>query len=302
MSASTHTDVYRRFRGTLREHPLPWWPLARAIARTAAKRRLPLIVLFAPPAIGTVIFSFVVYTRFSLEAGVTPAAIGGGNPGVALIAGMAETLIEVKEQILIFHFWMSMFTLLIFAWYGAGAIAEDRRLGAHLLYFSRPVTRLDYLLGKFLAVAFYGALAVVVPPLVICLVAAFASPDWSFLKEESSLIPRSIGYSLGWTAAWVSVALAVSSLASRKSFALVACFACFAVPLAVGGVLAALTEDPCWLLLSLQGALQVIASWIFDSHLGPPCDVALAVSSVASWVAIAWTVLVLRVRRMEAVG
>lgn len=302
MTASTHTEVYRRFRGTLREHPLRWWPLARATVRTAAKRRLPLIVLFAPPVIGTVIFSFVVHARFSIEAGATPAALGGGNPGMALMAGMAETLIQVREQIAIFHFWMSMFTLLVFAWFGAGEIAEDRRLGAHLLYFSRPVTRLDYLVGKFLAVAFWGALAVVVPPLVICAVAAGASPDGAFLTEEGSLIPRSAGYSLGFVAAWASVALAVSSSCTRKSFALVACVACFAIPLAVGGALAALTEDPCWFTIALQGALQAIAAAVFDAQVGPPCDVRVAVLSVVAWVGLAWVVLVLRVRRMEAVG
>jgi hypothetical protein len=302
VTATTHTEVYRRFQGTLRARPLRWWRLARATIRTASKRRLPLLVLYAPPAIGTVIFSFVVYARFSLEAGVTPAALGGENPGVALIAGMAKTMIQVKEQILIFHFWISMFTLLIFAWFGAGQIAEDRRQGAHLLYFARPLTRLDYVLGKLVAVAFHGGLAVAVPPLVICTVAAFASPDWSFLAQEGGLIPRSLGFALAWTFAWASVALAVSSLCPRKSFALVGCVAFFAIPLGAGGAIGVLTSDPCWIALSLQGALQLVAGGVFDSKLGPTCASWLAWLSAGAWVALAWVVLALRLRRMEGVG
>lgn len=301
MSASTHTEVYRRFSGRLRDHPLRWMPLARATIRTAGKRRLALLVLFAPPAIATVIFSFVVYARFSLEAGITPAAIGGGNPAVALVGRMAETLIQVRQQIVVFHVTMTIFTLLVFAWYGAGQIAEDGRLGANLLYFSRPLTRLDYLLGKFLAVAFYGSLAVVLPPLVICAVAAFASPEWSFLKKEWTLVPRSIAYSLAWVVAWSSAALAISSLSSRKSFALVACFAFFLIPFAISGVLAALTQELGWFAFSLAGAFQRIAGSLFDSpELAWRFDVRLAWASVGGWTALAWLVLAVRVRRLEA--
>ena len=301
MSATTHTEVYRRFVGKLSTHPLRWAPLARATIRTAAKRRLPLIILYAPPAIATVIFSFVVYARFSFEAGVTPAAIGGGNPAVALVGRMAETLIQVRQQIVVFHLAMTMFTLLVFTWFGAGEIAEDRRLGAHLLYFARPLTRLDYLLGKFLSVAFYGSLAVLVPPLVICAVATFSSPNYSFLAKEGGVVPRSIAYSLLWVVSWSSVALAISSLSSRKSFALVACFAFFLIPFAISGALAALTEDKSWFAYSLQGAFQRIAASLFETpDLAWRFEATLAWASVAGWTALSWLVLLLRVRRMEA--
>ena len=83
---------------------------------------------------------------------------------------------------------MKLFALLATAWYGSGLFCEDRRAGAHQLYFARPITRLDYFLGKFLVAAFFGACAILVPALVICLVASFSSPEWSFLKEEGDLV------------------------------------------------------------------------------------------------------------------
>src|SRR6188508_2919932 len=93
---------------------------------------------------------------------------------------------------------MRLFALLAVAWYGAGVLAEDRRLGAHLLYFARPLTRLDYFLGKFLTVAFFGALASLVPGLFICLVAAWSSPKWSFIREESDVLWQTCAYASIW--------------------------------------------------------------------------------------------------------
>src|SRR5262245_64443084 len=109
-----------------------------------------------------------------------------------IATGFAKTIIQVREQIVIFHIAMSLFTLLVIAWFGAGLIADDRRLGAHLLYFARPLSRSGYLVAKFLTLFFFGGIAVVAPGLVICIVATFASPDFGFLREEGSLIPRTL--------------------------------------------------------------------------------------------------------------
>ena len=302
--AATNTEIYRRFHGTLRPAALRAWPLAAASIRTATRRKLPIVILFAPPAIGTVIFSFVVYARFSLEAGVAPDALGGGaNPAMMMMAGMAEKLIQVRQQIVAFHLAMTMFTFLIIAWYGAGLIAEDRRLGAHLLYFARPLTRRDYLVGKFLALAFFGVLAVVVPPLVICTVATFSSPEWSFLKQEGGLIPATIAYGLGWVLVSSSAVLAISSLSSRKSFALVACFVFYLLPLPISRLLVHLEREPRFNLLSLQGNFLKVATDVFDMpKLGMRYDASLSYAALGALLAVAWIVLVLRVRRMEAVA
>lgn len=303
MAASTHTDIYRPFRGTLERRALRCLPLARSGIRTAAKRKLPMLLLFAPPAIATVIFSFVVYLKFAVAAGATPEALGGAGPAVAIVVKMADKLIEVRHEIVLFHLAMSAFTLLVIAWYGAGAIAEDRRLGAHLLYFARPLTVLDYLLGKLIALAFFGGLVVLVPGLVICAIAAFSSPDWSFLKEEGDVVPKTIGFALLWVAVWSSVMLAISSLFSRKTFALVASFALVLVSEAVAGVLSALLRDGRWQMLSPGGNMRRIAVWMFDMPgMGMRWPVVWSFAIVAALTAAAWIVLVLRVRRMEAVG
>ncbi|HEX6811175.1 MAG TPA: ABC transporter permease subunit [Planctomycetota bacterium] len=300
--ARTDTQVYRPFRGTIGGSRFGFMALARAGIAAATKRKLPLVILYGPPAIATIIFSFVVYARFSLEAGVTPEALGGRSPASVIAAGFAKTIIQVREQIALFHLAMSLFTLLVIAWFGAGLIADDRRLGAHLLYFARPLSRGGYLAAKFLVLFFFGGITVVAPGLVICIVAAFASPDFAFLRDEGSLIPRSILFGALWAGAWGSVMLAISSLFVRKTFALVASFAFFMITTVVSVVLANLQDDNRFLMLSLQWNLQRIAGWMLD---GPPMenlqwDVRWSFAVVSGVTAAAWGILCARVRRFEA--
>jgi ABC-type transport system involved in multi-copper enzyme maturation permease subunit len=298
--ARTDTEIYRRFRGTVSDAEPRSFSVARAGLATAFRNKLALVILFAPPAIATVIFSFVVYARFSLEAGATPSALGGPSPAGAIAAGFARTLIRVRDQIVLFHITMSYFTLLVISWYGAGLIAEDRRAGAHLLYFSRPLTRSGYLTGKFLTLLLFALVSVLVPSLVICTVATFASPEWSFLKEEGRVVPASIGFACLWAGVWSSVMLAISSLSSSRTFALVASFAFFAVTSAIAALLVALERDPAYLMLSLQGHFHRIAVWMFDLRRHELAwDVRWSFGTLLGVVLAAWAILFHRVRRME---
>jgi ABC-type transport system involved in multi-copper enzyme maturation permease subunit len=299
--ARTDTEIYRRFRGTIRPGRTGFLALARAGIASAGRKKLPLVILFAPPAIATVIFGFVVYARFSLQAGVTPSALGPPSPAAAIASTMAKTLIQVRDQIVLFHLAMNVFTLLVIAWFGAGLIAEDRRSGAHLLYFSRPLTPRGYLAAKFLTLLAYALAAVLVPNLLICLVATLASPEWSFLKEEGSVVPLSILFACLWAGVWSSVMLAISSLFRRKTFALVASFAGFMITGAISVILANLQNDDRWLQISLQGSFQLIAGWMFEARfLREVEDPTWSFLGIGLVTALSWTVLFFQVRRMEA--
>jgi len=301
MTARTNTEIYRPFRGHLGGTAFSFLALAGSGITAATRKKLPMVILFAPPAIATVIFSFVVYARFSLEAGLTPSALGGTSPATAIAATFARTMIDVREQISLFYLAMSLFTLLVIAWFGAGLIAEDRRLGAHLLYFTRPLSTTRYLLGKFLTLFFFASIVLITPGFVICTIAAFASPDWSFLKQEGQIVHQSILFGALWAAVWSSVMLAISSLFERKTFALVASFAFFVLTTAVSIVLANLQEDDRFLMISVQGNFQRIASWLFEMRMGNETwPVGYSFAIVLGTAALAWAVLYGRVRRMEA--
>lgn len=304
--ASTHTEIYRRFRGTLQPAALRAAPLFVSGWRVATKRKMPMLVFFVPLLIATVIFAFVVYTKFALESGLTPTPLGPGGGTASMAGAMAGRFIEVRDQIFYCNLATSMFAILIMAWYGAGLIAEDRRLGAHLLYFARPLTRRDYLLGKLLVVGAFGLLVTLGPGLVICVVAAFASPHWSFVTEQGSVILHTIAFGLLWTIVVSSVVLAISSLLERRTLALVATFGCFMLSQGVASLLALLQRDHRWLMLAPIDNLRRIAVSMFAitgfMSRRYDWDVRGSWAAVALLLAACWTILFRRVKRMEVVA
>ena len=194
------------------------------------------------------------------------------------------------------------FALLPMAWYGAGLIAEDRRLGAHLLYFSRPLTRLDYFLGKFLGAAVFGAFGLLLPVISICSVASFSSPEWSFVKEQWDVILKAIGFCLGWIAAATTFVLAISSLVERKTLALAAVVGFNALTFAAAMSLTEVTRDDRFIAISPLTSSQVIVEWLFDRDLSFDTPMVYAWSCIATVVGVSAAILLVRLRKVEVVG
>jgi ABC-type transport system involved in multi-copper enzyme maturation permease subunit len=300
--AITNLEVYRRFSGGLRRRPLRFWPITVASIRVASKRKIPLLLLYAVPLIATVIFSFIVYGKFAAEEELLPEGMGGGVGLAEMFAKHALRTLEVRNEIALYNTYSQYFALLTAAWFGSSLIAVDLKAGAHQLYFSRPLLRRDYFLGKFLTSAFFTACATLLPGLTICTVAVFSSPDWSFLLDEGEVIVQTILYSLVWIVVTSSVALCVSSLATRRSFALVGFFAVFFVPHAMGRVLGA-WEGNTYFAISPLYDLQQAAIEIFQLDVNwPGIPAAVTWSVLGGIVAVSLAIVALRLRRLEVVG
>lgn len=297
--ARTHTELYRRFEGELKPRSMRFLPLWSAGVRTSLKKKIPLLLLFAPVVMGTIVFSFVVYGKYAMEE--QTMSVGGIEGMAAVFAQRAMVNIEVKNQIAEFNHVMRIFALLAVAWFGAGLLSEDRRLGAHQLYFARPLTRLDYFLGKFLTVAFFGCCAILFPGLFICLMASWSSPEWSFIKEEGDVIWRTIAYAAIWITLVSSVVLAVSSVVNKKTFALAGVFGFFMLDHGMGSVLGTVQAE--YRALSLIHSQRRVRNWLFEiddwRELGFGLDLALLAIGVT--LALSLAIVAWRLRRLEVV-
>lgn len=306
MSAETHLEVYRPFRGTLHEHPLRFLSLWRSGLRTALKQRLALFLLYLPALITTVIMSFIVYVKFAVEEMVENSPQDAldfqGQLAQGIALAQAEKMFGVVKLILGFAEGLGIFALLAVAWFASPLFCEDRKAGAHQLYFARPLTRLDYALGKFLIAATFSAFAILVPLLVICLMAVLCSPEWSFLKEEWDVILRSIAFAFVWTVVVSSLVLLASSLASRRAFALLGVFGVVVLSIPVAALLGS-QVDSKFFALALMIDLFALAQHIFgvvDPEV--PVRAGAAWTAVSVLVLVSWTVIWLRLRRLEVVA
>ena len=294
MKATTHTEVYRPFEGSPLQHPLRPWVLALSAWKVGFKKKLPALLLYGPVAIFAIISCFRVYLGYVGLEILEGQALAGPMLQEVLGKGL-DNVVNCLQGSMVFG-------LLVVGWYGSGLIAEDARLGANLLIFSRPITRSHYILGKLLAVAGFGSLATVLPTLVICVMAGFASPEWAFLKEEWLSILTAVVYSLFLVASLSLFILAISSLCKRKSYALNASIGLILLTGAVGGVLEELLGDERFELLAVMTNFDRLANWmILGEAARGPGILASTMVIFALWVASLF-ILAHRVRKLEVVA
>ena len=298
MRASTHTELYRPFEGELRRRGPRFAPMFRADFEVATRRKLPLLLFFAPPAITGIIFSFLVYAKFTGQGPIDDL-----SPAQMVAMTLAQRMIEVNAQISTAASTSRAFALLVIAWFGAGLIADDRRVGAHLLYFSRPLTRLDYYLGHFCTVAFFGLCAVLGPGLLICTVAVFSSPEYAFLKEHWDVVLATNGHAFLYVGSLSALVLAVSSLAPKKSFALAAIFGLVVGSQAVSEMGAELLRDRDLRMISLWMNYEKVGAWMLDVRLrGTPWDPGWSLLIVVLVGLLSFAVAMRRISKLEVVA
>ena len=97
MKATTHTEVYRRFEGELRERPLRSVTLAWSGIRIGFKKKLPMLLLFLIPGIWTIVTSFMVQLKFEAEAG-TISGMAGMEPSAQTMAMGAQWVTSAKAD------------------------------------------------------------------------------------------------------------------------------------------------------------------------------------------------------------
>ncbi|HIG12827.1 MAG: ABC transporter permease subunit [bacterium] len=299
MKASTHAEIYRPFSGELRTYPMRPLTLALSGIRLGLRKKLPAFLLFSAPVITSLVGAIRVYLMyFFADMMKEEGGLGGRQIGAAL----EELLGDVSANVVLFVKTSSLFSLLAMTWFGAGMIADDRRLGANLLYFSRPLTRGGYLLGKLVGLMFFGVLTLALPVSVILSTAVFASPDWSFLLRESAVIWKSAIYSGVWILTVSIIVLALSSLVNRKTLALALAFGLVIVLHGASEAAAMLLEVSELRLLSLPYNFEVFADWLFDQPLSTHANPRYSICAIGAFAGAGFVLLMRSLRKMEVVA
>lgn len=184
---STISDVsYRNYDGELRNRSVRWWTIAVATMRANVNRKK--LGYWIPAGIITVIYLFIGIAFYFTQNFKSQVEAMGGNLGgpanpyaLSLYQGLDYT------NLLLF-----VATLTI----GSAAIASDIRANALLVYLSKPLTRADYLIGKWMGIFLLLAALSLTPALVLFLFFAVAYNDQGFLKDNATLILRLLAASL----------------------------------------------------------------------------------------------------------
>jgi ABC-2 type transport system permease protein len=184
-------------------------------------------------------------------------------------------------------------------------VVNDMRLRVLPLYFSRPISRLDYVVAKLAALTLGLLSLTLLPVLLLFLGRVLAAEDVvAAMGDEVGFLPGILGNGLLHAVVLASIGLAVCSLAGRRAYAAAAILAIFLVGSVMSITLTELGSSLADLapfsypLAILDGTRE----WLFgESVAGSPvssADAPLPLYGLAAalLLSVSWAVLTLRYR------
>jgi hypothetical protein len=311
MKATTHTELYRPFEGEFLDKPRLPLILAKSALRQAFRKKKGAFFLFVPSYLVAIITSVMIFAKNQQQKVMLKELEkrGAGPDEIAKIMERANALVGDTVDLILGAYQRlpgfigigTVFMILAMVWYGSGMISDDRRTGANLLYFSRPLTRYGYGLGKFLGLFTIGAIVLLMPAMLICTIAAFTSTNWLFVKEEWDMVLKLFAFCCLWIGVMSVVVLGLSSLVTRRTLALFMSLGVIFVLSALSGF-HELADAPWVSLLSVFTNFSAIGAWLFDKdgarHWNPEAS-----AWVLSLVTVGSVLLLSRgIKKMEVVG
>ena len=196
-----------------------------------------------------------------------------------------------------------MMTLMIVGLVVPPLISRDVRSRAFLLYYSRPITRMEYLIGKIAIPGFVLSLVKLVPGLVLYFLALMLSPDLSVIADTWDLPFRVIAATVVCIVPTCLIGLLFSALTQESRFASFAWFTVWGLGAVVWfGIYGSNSQggtipfDSNWSLISIYSTIGRVQSWIF----GLEMNVSQVVPSIVTLVGLSLFSFVLLYRRISA--
>jgi hypothetical protein len=224
---------YRSYEGARTHERMRWWPIARqgwTLAWRAKLLRRLVLVAYLPILYFAPIFFFIgrITDPDSVMPGGPVREIAREFLGPELLERLREDPTAVRGAVwaMIFAFFASSIQLvlaaLVAAVVGPPLISQDLRSKAFLLYFSRPISSADYLLGKAVALGGLVGAVTLLPSLVLYVLSIAFSPSLSTILHTAPVLLDVIVSGLAVLLPVTLVLLTLSSLTKQARFAAIA--------------------------------------------------------------------------------
>lgn len=172
---------------------------------------------------------------------------------------------------------------------GPALLSPDLRNNALPLYFSRPVSKRNYILGKLLVLIILCSLISIVPGMLLIMFQAYLAHD-GWLAENSGVLVGAFFVPLIWTICMSMLCFAITTVVKIKLSARLTLFGYMMVSSAFSNVTYELFGSWSGGLFNLQIPIGAVIKWLYqvqlsDFHfgsLGMPLGVAIATLIVAT--------------------
>jgi ABC-2 type transport system permease protein len=276
-----HDQGYRRYAGSRAPLGRAWSVIARAGVRTLLSKRA---------FIGLLLLSWVPFLVRAVQ--IYAAA---NLPQAQFLAPDARMFRQFLDQQEVFLFFITVYA-------GTGLIANDRRANALQIYLSKPLTRVEYIFGKFAVLLTLLLLVTWLPALLLLVIQVMFAGSFTFLVQHLFLLPAITVFALIQVTTVSIAMLALSSLSRSSRYVGVLYAGLIFFSQAVYGIVRGITRDSSFAWLSVPLDLQHIGDVIFrlEPRFRMPTWSAFLV--IAILVAVSVAILERRVRGVEVVA
>ena len=152
--------------------------------------------------------------------------------------------------------------VLVFA--GAGLISDDLKYNSLQLYFSRPLKKKDYFIGKAAVIVFFLFIVTLIPGLVFIIMKIVFSGSFKFFTSYPWLILSVIAYSIFVTVFFAFYSLFLSSIGKNRRYVAILIFGLYFFSDIIYEIFYGIFKSPYFSLFSLKINLQQVGAFIFN--------------------------------------
>jgi ABC-2 type transport system permease protein len=232
---------YQHWKGTLAGHAWRWLAITRHGLRVALAGKMVRLVLIVA-AFPAIILAFVIAMWGLLEqqsdliAAILP--ILGGVLDPEILAGPRAYRVEIWT--IVFSWFLATeqwFAMVLILFVGPNLISQDLRYNALPLYFSRPLRRSDYVLGKLGVIVTLLGSVIILPAIAAYMLGLVFSLDITILRDTFRILLASIAYGLVISVSAGLLILALSSLSRNSRYVALFWIGMWFVTTSVAGIL-----------------------------------------------------------------
>ena len=250
-----HTQDYRHWEGTfIRRNYRRWWVIAKAELKLLAQRKIVRLIVAIPPIIYVLTYGILIYIH-------------------NILPEQLSTFIEIDSDFFqkflfsITPFPTAFLIALVVIFGGSGLISNDLKHNTLSLYLSKPISWIDYLIGKFIVIGVLLVCMTLIPGLLLFLEQALLT-DTTFLKENFWVPFSIILYSAIIIVTTSLLMLLFSSLTKNSRYATIGfCSVWFGLPV-VHAILAEILFSSKVALVSIWANLDRLGMALFGMESG----------------------------------
>ncbi len=288
--ATVREKGYSHWDGRLGERRFPWWPITRTgILLAFRKKRFKF--LFACAFFPAIVALVGLYVSERLE------------DFKAFVQG-SDRLLNIGPRYFAEYFlndWLLFMILLVLAYGAGGLIADDLKHNSLQLYFSRPLGKKDYLVGKMSVVAFFVLIFTAVPGLILIIFKLIFAGSFKFFFQYPWLSLSVLGYAALLTAFFGFYILLMSALSKNSRYVFVLTFGTYIFSTVLSGILNGIFRTPYMALFSIPANIQQAKAFIFGLKLPHAFPAVWSFAVLAGICALSAFVLGRKTRSVEVI-